>query len=388
MKKNEPRDLTPEEIHDLREHKAHVGRVARAHFEKRKASTGIVKLSAQPAQLARPFKPDFRRLMEQFFNRQSPATIAAYKQGLQEFAGWLAVFVGDAGVTPENAAKYLITCSAPEANALVMNYVGWLQGMPSTAEDGGGIPHRASKLAPATVNQRLAALNSLVKLGNLLGFCSWKLTVPGLKVQAQRDVRGPSGDDLKAVRDAAKKLGREHAAIVALLFERGLRSIEVRELKLEHLKLNAKPPHIMVRGKGRTGLEPLTIAESTAKAVADWLEERGQQEVVERGDFSIFAEAPAAQPDGFVFCAPGEFHRGLSRFQLWDRVRKVGASVDRKLWPHALRHSSLTALLDKTNGDVRSVQKFSRHKHIDTLLKYDDARRDVAGELARKLGDE
>jgi integrase/recombinase XerC len=350
-----------------------------------KVPGALARVDRAPAALARPFKPDFRRLMEQFFARQSAGTIAAYKQGLQEFAGWLALFVGDDGITSENAARYLITCSAPEANALVMNYVGWLQGTPSTAEGCGGLPHRTSTLAPATVNQRLAALNSLVKLGNLLGFCNWKLSVPGVKVQNVRDTRGPSGDDLKAVRDAARKLSKEHAAMVALLFERGLRSIELRELKLEHLKIGANPPVIMVRGKGRTGLEPLTIATSTAKALSEWLEERGQQEPV---NVMYAASAPAADPSGFVFCWPGEFHRGLSRFQIWSRVRAVGESVDRKLWPHALRHSALTALLDKTNGDVRSVQKFSRHKHIETVLKYDDARRDVAGELARKLGDE
>jgi hypothetical protein len=41
--------------------------------------------------------------------------------------------------------------------------------------------------------------------------------------------------------------------------------------------------------------------------------------------------------------------------------------------------------LDVTGGDVRSVRAFSRHSKLDTLLKYDDRRRDVAGELARRV---
>ncbi len=45
-------------------------------------------------------------------------------------------------------------------------------------------------------------------------------------------------------------------------------------------------------------------------------------------------------------------------------------------------------VLDLTNGDVRRVMRFSRHRSVQTVLKYDDARRDGAGELARCLADD
>ena len=38
--------------------------------------------------------------------------------------------------------------------------------------------------------------------------------------------------------------------------------------------------------------------------------------------------------------------------------------------PHRLRHSSITAALDATDGNVRKVQKLSRHRQIDTLMIY------------------
>jgi len=48
-----------------------------------------------------------------------------------------------------------------------------------------------------------------------------------------------------------------------------------------------------------------------------------------------------------------------------------------------LRHAAITEALDITRGDVRAVQKFSRHRDLRTLTVYDDNRRDLAGEVAK-----
>ncbi|MFM7711187.1 MAG: integrase, partial [Microcystis sp.] len=48
---------------------------------------------------------------------------------------------------------------------------------------------------------------------------------------------------------------------------------------------------------------------------------------------------------------------------------------------HRIRHSAITAALDATNGDVRRVQKLSRHSSLNTLLIYDDNRRNHQGEV-------
>jgi integrase/recombinase XerC len=49
----------------------------------------------------------------------------------------------------------------------------------------------ACRLQAATINRRLAALRSLVKLTNTLGLVSWTLAVENVKAQAYRDTRGP-----------------------------------------------------------------------------------------------------------------------------------------------------------------------------------------------------
>jgi integrase len=49
--------------------------------------------------------------------------------------------------------------------------------------------------------------------------------------------------------------------------------------------------------------------------------------------------------------------------------------------PHRIRHSAITAALDATDGNVRKVQKLSRHRQLDTLMIYDDNR----GKTSKKL---
>ncbi|HVT40002.1 MAG TPA: hypothetical protein VHE78_13215 [Gemmatimonadaceae bacterium] len=55
---------------------------------------------------------------------------------------------------------------------------------------------------------------------------------------------------------------------------------------------------------------------------------------------------------------------------------------------HGLRHAAITHALDVCAGDVRKVQKFSRHRDLRTLTVYDDNRQDVAGEVAKLVAGE
>jgi integrase/recombinase XerC len=54
--------------------------------------------------------------------------------------------------------------------------------------------------------------------------------------------------------------------------------------------------------------------------------------------------------------------------------------------PHGLRHSGITRALELTNGNLREVQKFSRHKNANTIGIYDDNRVDLAGKVTKLLG--
>ena len=55
--------------------------------------------------------------------------------------------------------------------------------------------------------------------------------------------------------------------------------------------------------------------------------------------------------------------------------------------PHRVRHSTTTDALDRLDGDVRTARGFSRHVSVETQLRYDDARRDDYGSVARGQAD-
>jgi integrase/recombinase XerC len=65
----------------------------------------------------------------------------------------------------------------------------------------------------------------------------------------------------------------------------------------------------------------------------------------------------------------------------------IKAGIQKRFSPHRIRHSGITQALEATQGDVRRVQKLSRHKNIQTLLIYDDHRRNSQGEITNLLSD-
>ncbi len=83
----------------------------------------------------------------------------------------------------------------------------------------------------------------------------------------------------------------------------------------------------------------------------------------------------------------------VSRSQSSRRVSQVvralakTAGVQVPVSPHRVRHSTTTDALDRLEGDVRTARGFSRHASVETLLKYDDARRDDYGRVARGQAD-
>ncbi|NJM67993.1 MAG: hypothetical protein HC851_21180 [Acaryochloris sp. RU_4_1] len=53
--------------------------------------------------------------------------------------------------------------------------------------------------------------------------------------------------------------------------------------------------------------------------------------------------------------------------------------------PHRVRHSSITAALEATGGNVRAVQQLSRHAKPETVMRYDDNRNNLQGEVTELL---
>jgi integrase/recombinase XerC len=224
-------------------------------------------------------------------------------------------------------------------------------------------------LKPATVNRRLAALRSLMTLANILGLVPWTLAVENAKAQAYRDTRGPGRDGFRALMAATaagqnpRKALRD-VALLRLLHDMGLQRGEAVQLDMADVDLAGS--RLFVLGKARAQKEPVTIPEPTRTVLVAWMEARG-----------------AAPGPLFVnFDRAGKGDGRLSGSAVYAIVRSIGAEAGLVVRPHGLRHLAITTALDLTRGDVRAVQRFSRHRDIRVLTVYDDNRRDLGGEVA------
>jgi len=224
-------------------------------------------------------------------------------------------------------------------------------------------------LSEATVNRRLSSLKALAKMGKLLGVCSWDLKeVEGEKIQSYRDTSGVSLETFKQVLNSVKRettKGIRDYALLKLLWEAGLRRGELVKLTWADLDIGGK---LSILGKGRgTQAETISITPSLREALLAWK-----------------AVSPTQEGSIFVSLDRVSFAHPLTGDGLYKLIRKYFKSIDAEkiMSPHRIRHSVITELLDASNGNVRTVQKFSRHKSVNTLLIYDDNRTNGQGEMA------
>jgi integrase/recombinase XerC len=299
---------------------------------------------------------DAATLIEAFLASLSKNTLKAYTTDLQDFAMYLGV------ATISEAASMFMAGGQGQANLAALKYRSDLE---------------ARGLAPATVRRRLAALKSMCKMARILGHISWKLEVQGPKVKPLRDTRGCGLQGYRLLLDAAtmqknRAKAVRDVAMLRLLGDRGLRRAEVTTLDVEDLDVDGE--RLAVTGKGDHGQkEWLTIAPETMTTIRKWLDTRSLLGSPGNGPLFI----------SFDHRAKG---KRITPAGLYDVMAKLGktAGVERRN-PHGLRHTSITAVLDITNGDVRSAQRFARHASPQTTVMYDDARSDIAGAAARLL---
>lgn len=319
-------------------------------------SNDLVVVESIPGLPAIP-RPD---VMAAFLAGRNAQTLKAYAADLEDFAR----FVG--AVSSSAAVATLLELSHGDANAAALAYRAHLVGR---------------GLKSATIGRRLTALRSVVKVARQLGRIVWSLDVESPRVVPYRDTKGP-GDAGWHVMLARAKRGAEAGgpkfvrdlALIRLLHDLALRRGEVVALDLADVELDADPPTIAVVGKGRTDRERLTVPALTRHALLDWIEIRGGE------PGPLFCRLDRAAITG------GTRLTGTAVYQI---VRALGArsGLARPQRPHGLRHQAITSALDLLGGDIRSVQRFSRHADPKTVMRYDDQRRDVAGDVAKLVSE-
>lgn len=315
-------------------------------------------LTTSSAVAAAPTEPSTGAVYGLFLKMQdSDDTRRAYDQSIRAFGGFLFP-EGFAG--GDRVVAVLRSIDGQKVNLLATAYRARLL---------------EQKLANNTVNGRLSNLRSLTQWMRQIGLINWELHVKNVRSTKYRDTRGPSrggfdqilgviaGDTVKARRDRA---------IVMLLYFMAMRRGKVAAIDVDDLDLSASIAFTRKKGGGEEKFRK-TLPPEVCAALRGWIEVRpGVRE--SDGRQPLFVNLDRAS-------RPGR----LTGKSIWKLVMGYGRAVGIKAWPHGLRHAAITDALDRHNGDVRKVQKFSEHADLNTLIKYDDARRDFAGEVACSL---
>ena len=293
------------------------------------------------------------RLLELWMKRKAESTQDTYRRSLEDFRKFLRVDTLDA------AAQMFIGGGPGHAWTVITDYQEHL---------------RQRKLAPSTINSRVAAVRSLLKIARNMGAITWTIDIENEKVDKGSKSRAGPGRPgfrkmlrvLDKMRDAP--LVRRDRAIMRLMFDRGLRRGEVASLDLEHLNRSAEKEHLSVLGKGRRTREWLTLAPQTLEALGLWLEVRGDHA-------------------GPLFHSLDNRTRGhrITGSSLARVVGKIGELAGLGLVrAHGLRHSATTGLLDDGHPP-RVVQKWGRWSSLAIISVYDDSREDLGGEASKAL---
>jgi integrase/recombinase XerD len=216
-----------------------------------------------------------------------------------------------------------------------------------------------------TRNARLAAIHSFFRFVALeepahSATCQRVLAIPVKKAERKlvTSLDRAEQEALLAAPDRATWLGRRDHAIIALLFQTGLRVSELCGLRSEDIVLSTGA-HVRCRGKGRKErCTPLT--RQTVAVLRAWMAER------------------AGLPHEPAF--PSRRGAALSRDAVERLIAKHAAvastrcrSLSRKrVTPHVLRHTTAVTLLQAGN-DRAVIALWLGHESIETTQMYLDA---------------
>jgi len=150
----------------------------------------------------------------------------------------------------------------------------------------------------------------------------------------------------------------KHRCIVALTYSTGMRISEVLSMKISDIDFERNMIHIR-QGKGRKDRN-VPLDEFTKSIIEQY-----------------FAHS---NPSMYMFeGSTGEKYSATS-FRKILKLAAQKAGVKRRVYPHLLRHSIATHLLEQ-GQDLRTIQEFLGHANIDTTTRYTH----IANNIIKKI---
>ena len=160
-------------------------------------------------------------------------------------------------------------------------------------------------------------------------------------------------DTLLASIDTARHLGRRDLAMLELFYAAGLRLSELCNARLENL--DNEEGFLRVTGKGNK-TRIARVGQAAMRAIAGYLTNERPNLVTRRTSSHIFLSIRGGplSPD---------------RVRQIVKQRATAAGIDTRIYPHLLRHSFATHLLEG-GADLRVIQELLGHADISTTQIY------------------
>lgn len=228
----------------------------------------------------------------------------------------------------------------------VQSFCQWLDGRPVTKPLVAEWKEHllAKNLAPATVNAKLAAVNSLL---GFLGLSDCRVKTVKIQRRVFRDAsRELTRDEYHRLLHAAQKQGRDRLALLMeTICATGVRVSEVRYITVEALQ--NQRADITLKGKVRSILLPRKLCRKLLKYA--------RRQKIRTGE--IFRTRSG---------------RPMSRGQIWHEMKsvcKAAGVAPSKVFPHNLRHLFATVFY-KTCRDIVKLADLLGHSSINTTRIY------------------
>lgn len=223
------------------------------------------------------------------------------------------------------------------------------------------------KTAPATFNQRLAALSRYFKWAVSRDYARTDPTAEVTALPQKR--RRPKSLDETAVRRLLRAVHRQgnrrDIALVELLLGTGLRVSEVLALRVDDISLGSRSGEVVVRhGKGGTQRR-VPLAAPVRRALGDYL-------AAERlaGDDPLWTGERGPLRD-----------RSGVRYILRKYARQAGLD-ESQISSHVCRHTFATRYLQHNPADLRGLAALLGHADLNTVMIYTEP---STAELAERI---
>jgi len=228
------------------------------------------------------------------------------------------------------------------------------------------------KLAPSSMKMIVVALRHFVahlkREGLLEHDLLPALDLPRLNQNLPETLSEEDVGKLLAVELPETPLGLRDRALLEVLYASGLRAGELIGLRLENVLREEKLLRVIGKGN-RERLVP--VGEKALVALDRWLA-RGRPDLVK----------PKTGGEVFLNRRGGR----LTTARIWQIVQETVqlAGIQKKIWPHLLRHSFATHLLSH-GADLRAIQEMLGHASLATTQIYTHVDQARLKEVHRKF---